>query len=221
MRFLGGGRRLGFLILCGLSMGLLANRLEAQEPPPPIGPFVVDIRGTIPRFGSDPQLAASRALNELELPGSGFGVDAGVHLYPLRWKAITFGVGGQVTFGRSHSSGNNEAGAVFRPVTERLTSIAPQLSLNFGNGTGWSYLSAGLGVSTWSIVPEGSEALPADSARLRTVDYGGGARWFVNRHVAFHFDVRIFQIDPGFSDAGLPGSPRTKLLILGAGVSLK
>ena len=48
----------------------------------------------------------------------------------------------------------------------RLT-FTPQLSLNFGTGDGWSYISGGLGPSIWSIVPDGAQPLPADDERLR------------------------------------------------------
>src|SRR5262245_12934146 len=100
---------------------VLPSRAAAQAAPPAIGPFVVDVRGPVPRFSREPQLAASRGLTELELPGSGLGVDAGAHLYFYRWKANTFGVGGQITLGRSHSSGAASTGQTSqRAVTERF-----------------------------------------------------------------------------------------------------
>ena len=199
-----------------------APRAAAQEPPPAIGLFVIDVIGTFPKFPSDQQLAQSRGLGEFELPGTGLGLGAGVHLYLLRWRAITFGLGGEMTVARSHSSELVVAGQpVARAVTERFTSIAPQLSLNFGTGNGWSYISGGIGSSIWSIVPDEGEALPADQERLKTINYGGGARWFLNPHFAFHVDARFYAIDPGTPEFGLPGSPRTTLLVAGAGVSIK
>ena len=53
----------------------------AGDVPPPIGPFVVDLHGVVPRFGDDPLLAESRGLNQTELPGPGLGISAGAHVY--------------------------------------------------------------------------------------------------------------------------------------------
>lgn len=200
----------------------LASPVGAQEPPPPIGPFVIDIRGTFPQFTNDLQLAQSRGLVQLELPGVGLGLDVGAHVYVFKWHAMTVGVGGQLTAGRAHSSAAAISGVeVSRAVTERFTSLGTQLSFNFGTGDGWSYLSGGIGTSKWSVVPDAGAPLPVDDDRLRTLNYGGGARWFIKPHLAFHFDVRVHAIDPGRPEFGLPGSPRTAMLILGAGISIK
>jgi hypothetical protein len=199
-----------------------APRAFAQEPPRPIGPFVLDVRGTRPKFPSSDGLALSRGLSTSELPGSGFGIDLGAHVYPLKWKAVTFGLGGQFTVGRSHGSGQQQSGAVVtRAVTERFTTISPELSFNFGSGSGWSYLSGGVGPATWSLVADGAQALPSDNERLTAYNYGGGARWFAKRHLAFTFDVRFYDVYPGSSFFGYPGSPRIKMLVLGAGISVK
>jgi hypothetical protein len=47
-------------------------------------------------------------------------------------------------------------------------------------------------------------------------------------HLAFSFDVRLYAVSPGTPEPGFffnggpaPGSPRTKLMIIGAGVSVK
>ena len=66
--------------------------------------------------------------------------------------------------------------------------ISPQLSLNFGNGNGWSYLSVGIGRSLWSITPDGAQSRPIDEEPIRTINYGGGARWFIKPHLAFSLD---------------------------------
>ena len=82
----------------------VGSRASAEDAPPRIGPFVIDVRATVPKFKQqDPQLAESRGLDVGELPGAGIGVDAAAHVYLLTWKAVTVGVGAQLTLARSHT----------------------------------------------------------------------------------------------------------------------
>src|ERR1700682_4111639 len=120
---------------------------DAQEPPPPISGFVVDLHGVVPKFGDDPQLAGSRGLTSGELPGPGTGFTVGGHVYLARIAAVTLGIGAELAVGRSHAASVPSADQTSSPgpVTERFTSIAPALSLNFGNGNGWSYPVFGIG----------------------------------------------------------------------------
>lgn len=210
-------------IACLAALLLLARPVAAQDPPPKIGPFILDVHGTAPRFPSDDQeLADSRGLLLRELPGSGLGLHAGAHVYPLRWKAVTFGLGADLTIARARLKPPQLSADVFgRAVTERFTHVAPQLSFNFGDGDGWSYISGGIGASTWSVVPDGQLATDTDTERLKTINYGGGARWFIKHHLAFSFDLRFYAIDPSTPLPGFPSSPRTTLVIVGAGVSVK
>jgi hypothetical protein len=194
-----------------------AGRADAQEPPP-IPRFVVDLHGTATAFPADPNLALSRGLDQLELPGLGLGGDIAAHVYPFKYRAITFGLGGRITASRAHRSPQQSG---LRPVTERFTYLGPQLSFNFGTGAGWSYISGGIAASTWSVVPDGATAKPSDRERLRTIDYGGGARWFAKPHVAFSFDVRFYAVNPTSPTVSLPGGPRKTLRVIGAGISIK
>jgi outer membrane protein with beta-barrel domain len=215
--------RLRSFIVPAAVLALVSPRpARAQDPPPRIPWFAVDLHGTVPRFPTtDQQLASSRGLNSLaELPGSGLGVQIGLHVYPVHWRGITFGVGGEVTANRSRQT-PVEGSQGLRGTEEKFLSAAPQLSFNFGTGAGWSYISGGIGLSQWSLVPDGQEPLPSDSERLKTINYGGGARWFARPHLAFSFDVRFYAINPGTPSFGFPGSPRTTLLVIGGGVSLK
>ncbi len=82
----------------------MSARVAAQDPPPRIGPLVVDARGTVPLFKKDAAIGLSRGLDVSQLPGAGFGGDVGLHLYLFTWKAITLGIGGQLTFARSHEA---------------------------------------------------------------------------------------------------------------------
>ena len=198
----------------------------AQDPPPPIPWVVVDLHGTLPRFPTDShELADSRNLKSLaQLPGTGLGVQIGLHIYPLHTRFVTVGLGGELAIGRSRQTPPIGAlgsdGNQLLPAEERITSLSPQLSLNFGNGSGWSYLSAGLGQTTWFLAADDLGEYPPNSDRLKTFNYGGGARWFIKPHVAFSLDVRFYVISQGFAYI-FPATPRTTLLIIGAGVSLK
>ena len=194
---------------------------QAQEPPARIGPYVVDVRGTIPAFRSDPELAQSRSLSQAELPGSGFGGSLGVHVYLPRVGPISIGVGGEATVARSHSTPIPTTDNTLRPVTETFKSVAPQISLNFRGGNGWSYLSVGVGRARWSVVPDGADPQQPDTELLGVLDYGGGARWFIKKHLAFSLDVRLHEIKQGAPQVDRPGSPHTILLVIGAGVSVR
>jgi hypothetical protein len=203
---------------------LAASTAGAQEPPPKIGPYVVDLHGTFMKFPANQTLADSRGLNLAELPGASFGGDIGLHLYVFRWKAITFGVGGEVIGVRAHNVPSPAPGTTvaLQAVTEKFLSAAPQLSFNFGSKSGWSYISGGVGLSQWSLIPDGAIPQDADTERLQTVNYGGGARWFIKRHLAFSFDVRIWQVKAGTPPPlGGPGSPRTSLMAISSGVSVR
>ena len=192
------------------------TQLHAQEPPPRIGPLVVDLHGIMPKFGDDPALAQSRDLTQAELPGLGLGASAAVHVYFPKMLGVTIGLGGEGLIGRSHSEPPGpivdpttgvSIPSTLRPVTETLKSLSPQVSLNFGNGNGWSYLSFGIGRSIWSVIPEGSEPLPADEERIPTINYGGGARWFIKPRLAFSLDVRLLPDRQWHPAAGIPRQP--------------
>ena len=95
-----------------------------------------------------------------------------------------------------------------------------QVSVNFGSGHGWSYLSGGIGRSQWSILPAGAADTAADAESLPTANYGGGAQWFVKRHLAFSLDVRLYEIQPGTAPARTRAA-RGRGCCLGAGISVK
>ena len=78
-----------------------------------------------------------------------------------------------------------------------------------------------LGVQVVGCSRRPATARAPDVERLKTIDYGGGARWFAKRHLAFSFDVRFYAINPSTPVNGLPPSPRTRLFVVGAGVSIK
>jgi hypothetical protein len=126
----------------------------AQDPPPRIPLVAVDLHGTVPLFPGDDPLALSRGIGSAELPGNGIGAQLGLHLYPVRWRALTFGIGGEVTANRARQTPPQGIQSL-RAAEEKFLSAAPQLSFNFGTGNGWSYVSGGIGISQWSLIPDG------------------------------------------------------------------
>src|SRR2546425_5248785 len=203
--------RAGVSLVLVLSVSAIPAR--AQEPPPPIPLFVVDVQGNVPRFPQDPILADSRGISLTELPGFGLGRQLGVHVYFFKFKAMSVGVGGQTIVARAKQTPPTDVQNQIKAVTEKFRSLGGQISLNFGTGAGWSYLSGGIGRSNWSIVPEGRALLEVDEEVSKTINYGGGARWFAKTHLAFSFDVRLYAINPGTPSGGNPASPRTTFMV--------
>ena len=59
---------------------IVCSRASAQQPPPRIGPFVVDLRVNFPGFPTDSSAARrSRGIGVTDLPGRGLGIEVGAH----------------------------------------------------------------------------------------------------------------------------------------------
>ncbi|MCY4661661.1 MAG: hypothetical protein OXF93_17925 [Acidobacteria bacterium] len=206
---------LGLMALLACAMPTVA----AAQMEEPIGLYAFDLRGSFVPFTRNADLAGRFGFTPPETPGPGWGFDAGAHLYPLRWRGITFGVGAgfHSSFAdqdRSEPAPDPEDEPLALPsVRKRFTSVSSQVSLNFGNRNGWSYLSVGLGRSQLGLRAlddeGGDEAAPLTG--VHTLSYGGGARWFNRPHLAFSLDARFYALR----------APRMTVVVISIGASFK
>ena len=102
----------------------------------------------------------------------------------------------------------------------RLTALSPQVSLNFGKRDGWSYLSGGIG---WASLTTEFDDMPFEdpASRPRAINYGGGARWFAKKHLAFSLDLRFYAISPQEATVERPAVPRMTVMVFSAGISAR
>jgi hypothetical protein len=210
--------------LVAVALVLLTSAAYAQDPPPRIGPWVLDLHATMPSFPQTQAVADSYGVQLGELPSRGLGVHAAAYVYPYQWKVVTFGVGADMLAARARVTDPPLDVDVFgRTTVATFTQIAPDLSFNFGDGEGWSYISGGIGPSVWAVVPDGGPILDVNNERVAAINYGGGAHWFMKHQprLAFSFDVRFYDVKLTQPANGLPGRPHTKLLFFSAGISLK
>jgi hypothetical protein len=211
-----------WLFLCVLLFSLPAAVLAQEPEKEPIGRFAADLRVALPRFPDDPTIATALGVTEANLPGRGLGISAGVHVYPVRMGKVTLGVGGEILIGRASNTlePTTQDGMPGPTVQGRISSLSPQVSLNFGTRRGWSYVSGGIGSATLTIEDE-ARPVGASDGRVRTINYGGGARWFAKEHLAFTFDLRFHRYDPQVAKIGRPAYPGGRMMVFSAGISLK
>ncbi len=168
------------------------------------------------------------------LPGRGWGVSGGATVYPVRFGVATLGLGFSMASGRGSSSAltsTTGTGATAKTVatttavTTRITSLLPQLSVNFGNKRGWSYLSLGYGRSKVASrsEPFGTAlALRMPEAWNPAINFGGGARWFMKPHLGAGFDVRFTKLSSRAATAEQPAfGKRTQMVTLSVGISIQ
>ena len=209
---------------------------EHAPPPPavpvttdrPPGPFALDVRIAMPSFNTGSAIADPLGLRTDQLPSRGWGLDAGVHVYPVRRRRFALGIGAEILRASGSKAPDPEdATAAHDPTIEtRFSALVPQVSLNFGTSRGWSYIGGGLAFVRRAIGDVDAEI--AEWPRLTGIHYGGGARWFMNPHVAFMFDLRFYRIpeqeaeDPTTAGgAAVPFQPKTRLFLVSAGFSFK
>lgn len=222
--------RAGFLISCLVVSTLrLTVSAHAQDPVPqpipeePIDRFVFDARGVLARFKANNPIADLLGVAPVDLPTRGLGLTVGGHVYPVRRRNFALGLGGEVLL-RANASRTQapatEDGPDGPTVVTRLTAISPQVSLNFGKRHGWSYLSGGMG---WASFTSETDESPFDGSESRpsAINYGGGARWFTGKHVAFSLDLRFYGVRAQEASIGRPAFPSMRVMVFSAGISAR
>lgn len=207
-----------------LSICLALATPAAAQQKEPIGPFAIDVRGAFGRHKAEPSVATDLGVQPANLPTRTLGIVAGAHVYPLRSRRVTLGIGGNVVMTRgSKSLETVEEGddPVDGPAVRRhFTTFSPEISLNFGHRNGWSYISGGM-LGRSKLYVEREDA-PVTSAPYRsTINYGGGARWFISHHVALSVDFRWYSVAEQTAEPGIVAQPRTTLLLLSGGIAFK
>jgi hypothetical protein len=179
--------------------------------PRPPGPYVIDIRGATSGIPQGPSFYPVVPDGTI-IPARAFGIDLGGHVYAGRIGAARLGFGTSALYVRGTASPRAATVETLPDIDGTLILVAPQLSVNFGTADGWSYLSAGVGAQRFQGNQSG---LPTASSRetdwMRTVNIGGGARWFTADHLALGFDVRFH----------VGGTPRTTLVSASVGIALR
>jgi hypothetical protein len=155
-------------------------------------------------------------------------LEFGAQFHVLRSRAMALGVGASWLIAGGSTSPAEPIDTTAPPpalpsVTTRVTSFAPQVSLNFGHSLGWSYISAGLGQSKTESEASltGATFAPRHSDWVKTLNYGGGARWFLTDRLGVGFDVRWHKVSVVPASATHPGAPRASLFVAGAGLVVK
>ena len=211
-----------FAAALGVALFVSAAPAAAQTTSRP-GPWALDVRGVTSPVPDDLSLYPPLDSTAL-VPDRGFGVDVGVHVYLFNLGPSRVGVGASAlraratTSPRAATSSDSDSTPPSPPQSVQLDMrvLAPQVSFNFGTREGWSYLSAGLGMTevttrTGNVTPSRRE-----SGRLTSLNFGGGARWFLKSHLAFTFDVRMHRVA-----AGSTGTPGMMILAVGAGFTVR
>jgi len=200
-----------------IAAALMAAAPATGQTPARPGPWVLDIRGVTSAVPTDTTFYPT--LTSSVVPSRGFGVDVGGHVYLFNLGPARVGLGASVMTVRATANAaattQAESPEPGQRVTLTLRAIAPQVSFNFGSGDGWSYLSAGLGLGSVNTRTENASPGEHESGRLRTVNYGGGARWFMTPRLAFGVDLRAYQLAAG------DGTPRVSIFAAGAGLSIR
>lgn len=185
----------------------------------PIPRVVVDARGGYPPLKLDALTASGLGVVTADLPGRARTLVVGAHVYPLRRGFWKVGLGGEMLLGSGSSQKKDATGKPAGPVVHRrLNSVSAQVSLNFGRGAGWSYVTAGTGPFRFESYLD--EAEP-DGLGAFTINVGGGARWFNWDHVAFTVDLRFYLTKA--ASATMLTAPRgpARIVLFSAGISLK
>ncbi|HEX4566621.1 MAG TPA: hypothetical protein VH138_08305 [Vicinamibacterales bacterium] len=211
-------------LVCAVLVCLAFAAPAAAQQDQPIGRFVVDFRGVYGRHKVEPSVAGDLGVESANLPARSWGAAGGAHIYFWHTKHITLGAGAETAWARGSRTPDitNADGTTSPGVTVRrhFSTIVPELSLNFGHRNGWSYISGGLFGTSTAYLDRGD--LPASNVPHRsTIAYGGGARWFANEHIAFAVDFHWYSVAEMPVGPTWVAEPRTTLLILSGGISIK
>jgi outer membrane protein with beta-barrel domain len=211
---------LALSVFSSLPTSALAQDTQPEDLP--IGRYVADARVQFPKFKQDPTISGALGVATDSLPTRGFGYVVGAHWYPLRLGIMTLGIGAEISRAGSDKTTNTgtETAPVNVTVKTSFSAVSPQVSFNFGARDGWSYISGGIGRS--NLTTERTDhPLPSPENGIKTINYGGGARWFFKKHLAVNFDIRFYAVNPQDATAARPGYGRMTIMAWVGGISVR
>lgn len=181
---------------------------------------VVDARGVFARLGQDTLTATGVHVPLPELKSKALGLAGGAHVYPLRGKSLALGLGAEAILVRTSfepldAKTLKPGGTVY---DRRLSGVSGQVSLNFGHRLGWSYLTVGLGPMAFQSY---LDKLTPDGLSEKTLNYGGGARWFNFDHMAFTVDLRFYATKEALATPNTAARMSHKVFVMSAGIAIK
>jgi hypothetical protein len=100
------------------------------------------------------------------------------------------------------------------------------VSLNFGGRDGWSYVTVGLGRASFAMErrePDDTTAAPEDddAKKISVLNYGGGARWFMKKRLAFTLDLRFYSLSAQEATAMHVATPKMRVMVFSGGFSIR
>ena len=199
------------LCIAALFISTAAFAQPASTP----GPYIIDLRGAMSGAPAGISFYPPAPADTLA-PQRAFGFAVGGHVYAFGLGRARVGLGVEVTRARGSATSASHVDAA-----TTVTTLAPQLSFNFGTHEGWSYLSGGYGTTQTraEVTAPASDSTTVGSVsrerRTRTINIGGGARWFIREHVAVGFDVRFHRL------AATLGLPAKQIAGLSVGLSIR
>jgi hypothetical protein len=166
------------------------------------------------------------------IPDRAWGPAVAATVYPFRAGVMTFGFGAAFSTAQGKSDSieiltgsGSTATTRFTPIVRtHVTSLIPQISINFGHKFGWSYLSAGLGRTKVESSAEAVGTTPegiVPAAWNQALNFGGGARWFMKPRLGAGFDVRFVKLGSRGATAVLPSARRSQMITFSAGISIQ
>ena len=209
-------------------IALLAAVPAASQNPDRLPWIVVDAHAAtvgLPQAeGWVPDVAA-----DSNFPGRNWGLSVGATAYPFRLGIFTVGVGASIITGKGAGeavtiTSSNAPTRITPVVHTSITTLAPQVSMNFGRKLGWSYISAGLGrtkVTSFSEAVGSTPGIDVPEVWSQALNFGGGARWFMKPHLGAGFDMRFVKLGSRSATATVPSARRTQMWNISAGISIQ
>ena len=213
-------RRLSCLMFC---LAFAAPAAAQQKEPLPR--FAADVRGMFSRHKVEPDIAKGLGVENANLPVKSFGLVGGAHVYALRGRKVTMGLGGNIVLARGSRTldllAEDGVTTTKSPTVRRhFTAFSPEISLNFGHRNGWSYISGGM-FGRAKLYADRLDQPASEAPARKAINYGGGARWFTTDHIALSVDFRWYSVAEQPQTAGVVFQPATTLLVLSAGIAIK
>ena len=148
-------------------------------------PFVVGRAGHVPGYKQDPNVAAALGVTRSTFPTRGLGLVVRRALYPCA-RADHARRRRRLMVGRRRQHRRHRRPTTDRPADGRDAGSRRSRRRSrstSARGTAGATSAAGSAGPAFTTELEG-RPLPDQESRSKTINYGGGARWFVKKHLA-------------------------------------